>query len=250
MFKWQVVYQSNKHLIQRVSLIFVLLILGGGGIFSEENSKHSPTSFSNLYQTHQIHVRIKQKDFIVFQPVDYSKPVSIQKFNFKPAAIRSTSIMGKGHLNALALADFLTKNNPDVSMAEAKKIAKLYIEESVSEGVNYDVAFSQMCLETGFLRYTGQVHPLQNNFCGLGVVNKGTHGMTFPSERIGIRAHIQHLKAYASTASLHHKLVDTRFRFVRRGSIKNIDDLTGKWATDKHYGRKIHSLLNRLYQTR
>lgn len=154
--------------------------------------------------------------------------------------------MGKGQLNAIALADFLKENNPKVPFKEAKKIAGLYIEEATAEGVNYEIAFSQMCLETGFLRYDGQVHPNQFNFCGLGVVGHRTQGLTFPSERIGIRAHIQHLKAYASTAGLRRKLVDSRFRFVHRGSIKSIDGLAGKWATDRHYGHKLQSLLKRL----
>ncbi len=250
MFKWQPVYTSKKSLIQRISLILILLILGSGGIFSEENNKPAPTSFSQLYQTHRILIRIQQKDFIVFQPAEYPKQPVVRKFSFKIPIIKQTSIMGKGRLNAVTLADFLTKNNPKVSFTEAKKIARLYIEESITEGVNYDVAFSQMCLETGFLRYDGQVHSRQNNFCGLGVTGNGTQGLTFPTERIGIRAHIQHLKAYASTAALHNKVVDTRFRFVHRGSIKSINDLTGKWASDKQYGHKIHSLLNRLYQTR
>jgi len=250
MFKWQIVYTSKRILIQRISLIFILLILGGGGIFSEENNKSAPTSFSNLYQTHRIIVRVQQKDFIIFRPVDYPKQVVSRKFSFKPSVIKQAPIMGKGRLNAITLADFLTHNNPKIPIAEAKKIATLYIEESAAEGVNYDVAFSQMCLETGFLRYGGHVRPRQNNFCGLGVVGKGTQGLAFPTERIGIRAHIQHLKAYASTAALHYKIVDTRFRFVHRGSIKNIDDLAGKWASDKQYGRKIRSLLKRLYQTK
>lgn len=231
----------------RFSLVLLLILIGGKGILSEENNSHRPKEFQSAYQTQKFQIHLLQKDFVIFKPIEYKntiprlKPAKQLKINF--------SLTGRGQLDTLSLAQFLLQNNPDIPASEANKIAKLYIEEATAENINYDIAFSQMCLETGFLRYDGQVHAQQNNFCGLGVVGNGTKGMSFPNERIGIRAHIQHLKAYASTASLHHKLVDTRFRFVRRGSIKSIDDLTGKWAADKHYGKKIHSLLNRLYAT-
>jgi len=64
-----------------------------------------------------------------------------------------------------------------------------------------------------------------------------------------VRAHIQHLKAYASTEKLNTELVDERFRFVKRGSATEISELTGKWATDKQYDKKIRNLLHRLSQS-
>jgi len=65
--------------------------------------------------------------------------------------------------------------------------------------------------------------------------------------RAGIRAHIQHLKAYASDQKLANPVIDQRFKFVKRGSAPVVHKLTGKWATDKNYGEKIHRLLEKMY---
>jgi hypothetical protein len=121
------------------------------------------------------------------------------------------------------------------------------VEEAAAEGVNHDVAFAQMCLETGFLRFGGLVTVDMNNFCGLGSIGPGQPGERFPSPRIGVRAHIQHLKVYATGEPLNRELVDPRYRYVRPGSSPSIKGLAGTWAADKLYADKITSLLERLY---
>ena len=57
----------------------------------------------------------------------------------------------------------------------------------------------------------------QNNFCGMGVTQNGVKGNSFATPQLGIRAQIQHLKAYASTEPLKQDCIDTRFRYVQRG---------------------------------
>lgn len=229
-------------------ILVLLLVVLSGGIFSEEGPGHY-TSFPVGFTNHSpLFIRLQQKDFVVLCPAEYS---FFKKKKTKPRPVPETisfSIMGKGTLKATSLAAFLHENNNSVSLPEAKKIAQIYMEEANAEGVNYDVAFSQMCLETGFLRYGGTVLPGQNNFCGLGVLDKRTKGISFHDIRLGIRAHIQHLKAYASQQKLNKALVDPRFRFVKRGSITNINGLSGHWAADRHYGKKIRYLLNRMYR--
>ena len=57
---------------------------------------------------------------------------------------------------------------------------------------------------------------------------------------MGIRAQIQHLKAYASSENLVNACVDPRFHLVSRSSATCIGDLgNGKWATDSGYAGKI-----------
>ena len=238
----------TKAKVKRYCLVLLMLVLGGGGIFSEESTGHDPSLSIGFSGRQSLMIRLQQKDFVVYCPVDYTLLREKEKKTVLPKRKSTYSIMGEGTLKPSALATFLYKNNAAISFSEATRIAKIYIEEAKTEGVNYDIAFSQMCLETGFLRYGGTVHPGQNNFCGLGVLNKKTKGFSFRDIRLGIRAHIQHLKAYASQEELHNKLVDPRFRFVKRGSIKEVDDLSGKWAADKHYGRKIRYLLGRMYR--
>ncbi len=240
--------RSIRKQLKRYALVFLFLMLGGGGIFSEENTARDPSLIVGFSGYQPILVRVKQKDFVVYCPAGYT--FSHKKAGPKPHPKTQAvfSIMGKGSLKAGELAAFLHENNPVVSYSEAKKIASIYIQEANAEGVNYDVAFSQMCLETGFLRYGGTVLPGQNNFCGLGVLDKKTKGFSFHDIRLGIRAHIQHLKAYASQKKLNNALVDPRFRFVKRGTITDVNDLSGRWAADRHYGKKIRFLLRRMYR--
>jgi len=155
--------------------------------------------------------------------------------------------MSSGNKTADELACFLNQNNPLADSTFSLLLAKTYISESMTEGVNHDIAFCQMCLETGFLKMNSSAAFLKNNFCGLGRT-KDEEGNSFQTVQYGIRAHIQHLKAYACKAKIKLPVVDTRFQFVRRGIAPTIENLSGKWAADKQYAGKIKSLLRRLYQ--
>jgi hypothetical protein len=157
-------------------------------------------------------------------------------------------ILGIGRVKAEALAAFLVSVNPGVETQFAAALAAVYVEESYAEGVNHDTAFAQMCLETGFLRFGGLVKPEMNNFCGLGSIGPGQPGEAFPNPRIGVRAHIQHLKGYATTAPLNQALVDPRYRWVKYGSSPTIDGLAGTWASDPKYAEKIAGIIERLYE--
>ncbi len=158
-----------------------------------------------------------------------------------------TKVYGQGFLNELHLANFLSKHNIKINFSEAKYLAFNYIKQCKIEGINHDIAFAQMCLETGYLKFGGSVSSHQNNFCGLGAVNEYSAGEFFKTKEIGIIAHVQHLKAYVSKDELNSPLVDNRFKYVQRGSVETIFDLSGKWATDPEYGEKIDKLLLRMY---
>ena len=159
-------------------------------------------------------------------------------------------IMGKGETGAELLASFLLNENNKTDREFAAALAGFYIAEAKAEGVNHDIAFAQMCLETGFLRFGGLVTAEMNNFCGLGSIGPGEEGEWFSSPELGVRAHIQHLKAYASSEPLEGELVDPRYRFVRRGAVPFVQGLAGTWAADKLYAEKIELILERLYRFR
>jgi hypothetical protein len=159
-------------------------------------------------------------------------------------------IMGTGLMGQAQLVSFFMENNSNADELLVTRLAALYMEESASEGVNADVAFVQMCLETGFLRFGGLVTRDMNNFCGLGAISPEQPGLFFPDEQTGIRAHVQHLKAYGSPDPLVGELVDPRYRYVSpRGKSPYIQGLAGTWATDPQYGDKLMDLLLKLYQT-
>lgn len=159
-----------------------------------------------------------------------------------------TSLMGVGSLSEDDMGMFLRKHNANISLHKARLFAKMYIEEAGLEGVNHDIAFVQMCLETGFLSFGGVVSENQNNFCGLGVVNRYRKGCRFSEPKIGVRAHIQHLKAYGCAEPLKMPLVDRRFHLVKRGCSPTIYGLTGRWASDRQYASKLMILLGRVYK--
>ncbi|MCF8309130.1 MAG: glucosaminidase domain-containing protein [Bacteroidales bacterium] len=158
----------------------------------------------------------------------------------------SLIIMGSGSLSMMQMRNFLLLHNDSIDTSYVERLTDLYIKEAEREGVNYDVAFIQMCHETDFLKYTGVVKAEQNNFCGLGTVNDHTPGQSFENPRQGIRAHIQHLKAYASKKDLNHEMVDERFFYVQRGIAPEVEELTGRWASDSAYHHKIRKLYTRL----
>lgn len=157
-------------------------------------------------------------------------------------------IMSQGQASEEQLMQFLTSKTQSVFLRKFPSIARVYIEESQKEGVNHDIAFCQMCLETGYLQFGGSVSPSQNNFAGLGATSGDISGAIFPDVRTGVKAHIQHLKAYASTESIvATPIVDPRFHLVKRGIASVVEKLSGYWAVDLQYGTKILTLLKRLY---
>ena len=160
----------------------------------------------------------------------------------------SRDIAALGIKDTYELEHFFLAHNPKADKAKVRRLAGYYVTEGRFEGINSDVAFCQMCLETGFLRYGGLVQPSFNNYCGLGAMNKKNPGEKFPSEVIGVRAHIQHLHAFSTKdKKLRNKLVDPRYKYVQpRGKAPTIWKLAGTWAQDRNYGNKLDALLKEL----
>jgi hypothetical protein len=151
--------------------------------------------------------------------------------------------------DSVPLDRFLTlalAKNPAPGRQGWTEIWEAYRDACAVEGVSQTVALVQMLHETAWLRFGGTVQASQHNFAGLGTVDKATPGLSFPDVRTGALAHVQHLKAYASTAPLASLSVDPRFRYVKRGSAPTLRALTGRWAADPAYGDKLVALWNRL----
>ena len=186
---------------------------------------------------------MKHKPVILFTVVAFSSVLAL------PGSNPPMLIMGDGLMDSGQLVSFFMANNPDADEQRVVRVADFYLAECAFEGVNSDVAFVQMCLETGFLRFQGLVSAEMNNFCGLGAVGPQQPGLSFPNECTGIRAHVQHLKAYGSSDPLNGDLVDPRYHYVTpKGKSPEIQGLAGTWAADRLYGDKLADLLERLYQ--
>ncbi|MGN0399503.1 MAG: N-acetylmuramoyl-L-alanine amidase [Blautia sp.] len=126
-------------------------------------------------------------------------------------------------------------------------------EEAETEGVRAEVLFVQVMKETGWLQYGGDVKITQFNFGGLGATGNGEAGESFPDVRTGLRAQVQHLKAYGSEEALVNECVDTRFTYVTRNcapyvewlGIQENPDHVG-WASSERYGYELVEMINTL----
>jgi len=172
---------------------------------------------------------------------------------FKVFTGQIDQIMGVGNASEVQLLMFL-KNNNETALTNYGDLPHIYREEAEIEGVNHDIAFCQMCIETGFLRFGRGIEPEQNNFASLGAAPSASatakvSGASFADQRTGVRAHIQHLKAYASNAPLFQPVVAPRFHLLARGVAPVLSQLTGRWAIDPLYDRKILALIRRLYES-
>lgn len=159
-------------------------------------------------------------------------------FGMESSTTEKTAIMGKAQATASQMAAFcLSKNaSPQLPSCTVEELARMFIEEGETEGVRGDVAFAQSLHETGYFKYGGIVTPEMNNFAGIGALNGNATGQaaSFPDPRTGVRAQIQHLKAYASTEALANACVDPRFSLVARGVAPYVEWLG---AADNPQGR-------------
>ena len=131
-------------------------------------------------------------------------------------------------------------------------------DEAVAEGVSPELLFAQVMKETAWLQFGGDVAIGQFNFGGLGATGGGAAGASFSSVQIGLRAQVQHLRAYADSSAtpqaLSRPLVDPRFTYVRKGSAVYVEHLgiqenpqrTG-WATARNYGNDLASMIDRYF---
>lgn len=174
---------------------------------------------------------------------------------------QETAIMGSSIATAEQLNEYLLSANPRAT--GYLHLAAIFLDEGEKEGVRGDGAFCQSLIETGYFKFGGDVQPGQHNYAGLGATG-GVPGLTFVDDRTGIRAQIQHLKAYATTDPLTQACVDPRYKYVSKGCAPTFEQLSGKWAVPGYsgysdlsaaraakdsYGDHIVQLLDRIVKT-
>ncbi|MGF0101184.1 N-acetylmuramoyl-L-alanine amidase [Bariatricus sp. SGI.019] len=137
-------------------------------------------------------------------------------------------------------------------------LATIFYQEACQEGIKAEVAWAQTMKETGFLQFGGQVKIEQFNFAGLGATDGGSGGASFADVRTGVRAQIQHLKAYSCATitknTLSNPCVDPRFDYVSpKGCATYVEWLGQKenpygkgWATAVGYGIDIANIIQKI----
>jgi hypothetical protein len=162
-----------------------------------------------------------------------------------------TSFIGYCNVTVDELVNMFKKYNPN-KVSKAIRIAEYYIKYGEIFNIRADLAWSQMCHETGFLKYTGFAKEEWNNFCGLGVVGEPDVGCRFQTEELGIIAHYAHLAWYVypdHVIQYCNKTYDPR-HFGDKHNYKgnsSIKTLSGRWAVpDDNYAFVIVKYANQI----
>lgn len=170
-------------------------------------------------------------------------------------------IMGKSSVTVDQMVEYFKTSGEKYPSAALSKggadsietFCQMYYDEAVAEGVRPEVAFVQTMKETGWLQYGGDASIDQFNFAGLGTTGGGVAGNSYPDVRTGIRAQIQHLKAYATEDSLKQACVDERYEYVTKGCAPYVEWLGQQenpkgygWATADNYGYSIVDMISNL----
>ena len=164
--------------------------------------------------------------------------------------------MGSSRLSAPQIAAWVTARQPQPAgtwsaTVSLETMARFFIEEGADEGVTGDIAFMQSIVETGWFRFNGSIPASYNNFAGIGATDSNPTPAIFPDARTGVRAQIQHLRAYADPTAvtctvppLHHPCVDPRFHLVLpKGKARTWNEMgNGNWASASTYAGSILSL--------
>lgn len=237
--KWIVAFDSNQNIKLVSGLNSTLVIDVSGGKISNGSNIQLYTSNNSAAQKW------------VFEYI--SKDVQVSLTKIMGTSQTSVAQMVRYYkANASGYDTFKAKyeGKYDGSLAKGgartiEQFAQIFYEEANAEGVKAEIAFTQCMKETGFLKYGGDVLPNQYNFAGIGATG-GVHGAKFKNVRTGIRAQVQHLKAYASTSPLKNACVDPRFNYVTRNTAPYVEWLGIKenpnghgWASAKNYGYDI-----------
>lgn len=158
----------------------------------------------------------------------------------------ATPIRGTQQADPERMYQYVASRNPDFS----REVAQAFYEIGELYGIRGDIALCQAIIETGWFRFDNgtAVHPSSHNYCGLGVRRRGDKGCRFNSVREGVTAMIQHLYAYSCRDDIPEgeSMLDPRFSYVERGCATSWEALSGRWAMNRHYGRNILNIYNKM----
>ncbi len=142
----------------------------------------------------------------------------------------------------------------DPAMAPIGDIVDAYLRIGEEEGVVGDIAFAQAILETGGFR---SGHSQRFNFAGIGAYDHCAPVCAFGFADLddGVRAHIHLLRAYADPRLTSGQLAAPPNPLVApervgvRGCCERWPALTGVWATDPNYDRKVLGIYRLMVET-
>ena len=233
-----------------VLLIFTLGIAGAKGVLSSR-AAGSDVDEKLLSEN-------KKEDILAKEEMEVQETQALISSGQYP-------VMGSSDITVQDMVDYFNDSGEEYPAEELSEggadsietFCQMYVEEAGEEGVRPEVAFAQTMKETGFLQYGGDAHIEQFNFAGLGTTGNGVPGNSYPDVRTGIRAQIQHLKAYATDEALNGECVDDRYIYVKKGSAPYVQWLGQQenpegvgWATGEDYGYDIVGMIEDMTDAR
>ena len=164
-----------------------------------------------------------------------------------------TSIIGYIDITADDLVRIFENRN-SAQVEKARRLAPIYIQYGELFNMRADIVWAQMIHETGFLEYTGDVAPEQNNFAGIGATGGGVPGNSFATEELGIVAQYAHLawyyypghvNEYCSSVYDPRHFGDTHTRYTGDTTLNHMN---GRWAPGATYTYKIILYANEIIE--
>jgi murein DD-endopeptidase MepM/ murein hydrolase activator NlpD len=155
------------------------------------------------------------------------------------AVTESLSIMGPPLATAERVIQWWgNRADPPRLGITVRQLIDRYYAEGLAEGVRPELAFAQAALETG--RFTSSDTAI-NNYAGIGHPDGAGSGFAFPSPTVGVRAHVQLLRAFAEGNEADFASARLSPRAGARAT--TLVELVGTWATDTSYAQKLVRIL-------
>ena len=179
------------------------------------------------------------------------RPAPTARRSSPPAIPRNILLeRGQGYLTQDAVVDYMQKHNRSswFNRRDISALVNAYFQIAKEEGVNHEIALAQMWYATREL--SNNVLLRNCNYAGLEAVKRGRFNGRFNNRDAGVRAHIQHLKGYASTVRPRN-IVDPRYEILVTngylGKADTLEKLSVFWLQDKEYEANIIRILRDLY---
>ncbi|MGH9246697.1 MAG: glucosaminidase domain-containing protein [Acidimicrobiales bacterium] len=118
------------------------------------------------------------------------------------------------------------------------ELVDLYYAEGMAEGVRPELAFAQAVHETG--HFTSADTSI-NNYAGIGHPTGAGSGRPFASPEVGVRAHVQLLRAFAEGNDA--DFASERVAPKAGATATTLLELAGSWASDPAYAIKVTAVV-------
>lgn len=156
------------------------------------------------------------------------------------------SILGPSLLTPTELAAFMASRSAGWKLPVTRlELAQMYVDEAAAEGVRGDLLLIQAVMETGWFRFDGNGLSDENdfNFAGINACDSCKSASKFESVRMGVRAHVELVRAYADEnytsddtalpAAYHVETIPVR------GCCVMWSELGRRWASANGYYKRV-----------